>query len=307
MLNILISFLVLAVSLEAKILDFDIRPKGYNSSKYMGINILDSKEFVFDKFDGFKVSELSALAIQDKTLYVLSDRGYLFHFSFLVKDKKIKKFKPKKVFKLKNKKSKPLSAKNRDSEGMVIVDEKLLISFERKPRVESFSLKARKIKKHKIHKDLQKIKNYRSKNKALEALAYSEKYGLITAPELPLISESKEFHMLYSKDKRWSFKANGSITALEFMDKNNMLVLERSFDKTTRRRVITISKVYLDGCSNGVCNSEVLANLDSKDGWNIDNFEGLTKLSKSRYLMISDDNDSAFQKTLLVLFEVLDN
>ena len=84
-----------------------------------------------------------------------------------------------------------------------------------------------------------------------------------------------------------------------------MLVLERSFDNIMRRRITTLSKVYLDKCNDGLCKSVVLAKLDSKKGWNIDNFEGLTKISDNQYLMVSDDNDSMFQKTLLVLFEVL--
>ena len=205
MLNVLIAFIISAVMLEAKIIDFDIKPKNLNSSRYMDINILDSKEYVSSEFDGVKISELSALALNNDTLYILSDRGYLFHFALSIKDNKIKEFEVKKVFKLKNKKSELLSKKNRDSEGMVFVDDKLLISFERKPRVETFSLRAKKIKKNKIHKDLQKIKHYKSKNKALEALAYSEKYGVITAPESALKKEKKELSYIICKKKEVEF------------------------------------------------------------------------------------------------------
>ena len=41
-------------------------------------------------------------------------------------------------------------------------------------------------------------------------------------------------------------------------------------------------------------------------GWMIDNFEGLTRVAPHRYLMVSDDNDNFFQKTLLIYFEVKD-
>ena len=65
-------------------------------------------------------------------------------------------------------------------------------------------------------------------------------------------------------------------------------------------------RVHLDRCNKKrVCQSELLAKLDSIKGWHIDNFEGLCKVGKNRYLMISDDNGSLFQKTLLVLFEIM--
>lgn len=83
-------------------------------------------------------------------------------------------------------------------------------------------------------------------------------------------------------------------------------MLEREYDKKTLKGVIYLTKVYLDECNNGVCNSKQLAKLESKKGYKIDNFEGLTKVAKNRYLMVSDDNESKFQKTLLVLFEILD-
>ena len=182
----------------------------------------------------------------------------------------------------------------------------MLVSFERKHRVELFSLNAVKIKKIKIHKSLRDSENYESKNKGLESVAYSKRYGVITAPELPLKHEKRKYHTLYSKDKTWKFKAEGSITALEFMDENRVLVLLREFNEFTRKRVITLREVNLNKCQKRVCESKILATFDSSDGWRIDNFEGLTKVDKNKYLIVSDDNGSFFQKTLLVLFEVVD-
>ena len=287
-------------------LERKIIPKYLDSSRYMCINILDSKELKFDALNGIDVTELSALAYKDSTLYALSDRGYLYHFDIDIKNSKIKKLSLQKAFNLRNKDNKELKKKKRDSEGLVFLDNDLLISFERKHRVGLYSLNAMKIKKIKIHKSLRDIENYRSKNKGLEAVTYSKKYGVITAPELPLKHESKKYHILYSKDKSWKFKADGSITALEFIDKNRVLVLLREFNELTRKRVTTLCEVNLKKCKNSICESKILARLDSSQGWKIDNFEGLTKVAKNRYLIISDDNGSFFQKTLLVLFEIVD-
>ena len=286
--------------------EYRITPKDLGSSKYMHINILDSKELKFGAVDGIEVTELSALAYKDSTLYALSDKGYLYHFDIDMKNSKIQKLSLQKAFKLKNKSEKKLKKKKRDSEGLVFLGDDLLISFERKHRVELFSLNALRIKKIKINKNLRDIENYESKNKGLEAVAYSKKYGVITAPELPLKHENRKYHTLYAKDKTWKFKADGSITALEFIDKNRVLILQREFNKFTRKRVTTLCELNLKKCKKTICESKTLAQLDSSKGWKIDNFEGLTKVGKNRYLMISDDNGSFFQKTLLVLFEIVD-
>ncbi|MEN8303238.1 MAG: esterase-like activity of phytase family protein [Campylobacterota bacterium] len=288
------------------ILEHTITPKDLDSSKYMHINILDSKELKFEALDGIDVTELSALAYKDSTLYALSDKGYLYHFDIEIKNSKIKRLSLKKAFKLKKKSDKRLKKKKRDSEGLAFLDDELLISFERKHRVELFSLNGVKIKKVKINKSLRDIKNYESQNKGLESVAYSKKYGVITAPELPLKHENRKYHTLYAKDKTWKFKAEGSITALEFIDKERVLILLREFNDFTRKRVITLSAVNLYNCKKRVCASKTLARFDSSEGWKIDNFEGLTKVAKNRYLMVSDDNGSFFQKTLLVLFEIVD-
>jgi hypothetical protein len=89
------------------------------------------------------------------------------------------------------------------------------------------------------------------------------------------------------------------------MDDGNLLVLERSFTGILNPFVVTLKKVYLNQCRGDNCRYKVLAKMNSHKGWAVDNFEGLTKVEKNRYLMISDDNDNFFQKTLLIYFEVI--
>ncbi len=299
-------FLLIVVSslLYAQMISYDIKPSWLGSNQFMKINILDSKELVFGKFSGIEVCELSDLSYDSKTLYALSDRGYLYHFDIQLDQNNIKEVELKKAFKLKSKNEKALKKGKIDSEGMVYVDGSLVISFEHEPRVEQFSLDGNKEKSIKIDKNLRNIKKYQDENKALEAVAYNKKYGVVTAPEQPLRGENSKFHTLYGKNNTWEFPACGSITALEFMDENTILVLERDFSKKNLQFIVTLSKVHLDKCEKQRCESEVLATLDSKQGWKIDNFEGLTKVRENTFLMISDDNGMFFQKTLLVLFEL---
>ena len=255
------------------------------------IKILDTKEFKSVKIDGIKVTEISDLAFHDGILYGLSDQGFLYTFDLVIKDKKIIKIQPKTAVKLQP---------DGDAEGLKFVDGRLLVSFERKPRVEFFSLSGKREQKVKIAKKLRHIKNYRSKNKALEAVTYNKKYGVVTAPELPLKNKDICHHTIFTQRGNFDFKASGSITALEFIDDDKVLVLLRDYSYWTRRLVITLISVDF---SNGDVKS--MLQIDSRKDDNIDNFEGLTKISDNLYLMVSDDNESIFQKTLFVLFEIL--
>ena len=285
--------------------NYTITPTNTLQVKKQKIKILDAKELVFDRKKGIPFHEISDLAYDNGTLYGVSDEGYLYKFFIDFRNNKIYNLEYADVYVLKNKKAKRLKKKKRDAEGLALYKNNLLISFERKERINLYSKEGIKIKNIKIYPDLQKQKNYISKNKGLEAVAFNEKYGVVTAPELPLKITDKKYRTLYTRNNRFKFIASGSIVSLEFFDKNTILVLLRDFNYFTRRRVTTLLKVFLNNCTeNRICKSKVLAKLDSADGWRLDNFEGLTRIDKNRYLMVSDDNENIFQKTLLVLFEI---
>jgi len=108
---------------------------------------------------------------------------------------------------------------------------------------------------------------------------------------------------MYSTAKRWKFKASGKITAIEVMPDNKLLILEREFS-FLKGHHITLSSVDIMNCHQSLCKKKVLASLKSSDGWELDNFEGMTRLYDNVYVMISDDNANFMQKCLLVLFEV---
>jgi len=293
--------LFISILLHSQLLDYKVKPVLKDDTSVMGINILDSKELVFKNL---KTNELSALAYSHNRLYALSDFGYLHHFYIDLQNDKINSLKFLKSIRLKNKKGKVLKKKKSDSEGMVLVDNQLYISFERKPRVEVYTLNGQKVKNKKIQKKLRDIDNYKGKNKALESIAYNKTYGLLVAPELELIGENENYHTIYAKYKTYKFKSSGSLCALEFISDDEILALERDFYRFTRKMIITLTKIHLDECKGNICKSEQMAKLSTAEGWSLDNFEGLTKVGKNRYLMVSDDNDSFLQKTLLVLFEL---
>ena len=272
------------------------------------ITILDAKELCFHDKHGVAFEEISDITFVNGYFYFISDQGYLYKFFIKIKENKIKNLQYLDAYILKNKKMRQLRKKERDAEGLASYHGNLLISFERKQRVALYTTNAIKIKKIDIHKDLKKKSHYFSKNKGLESVAYNEKYGIITAPELPLQTTSRKYHTLYAKKRIFKFINNGeSIVSFVFSGKDTLLVLLRDFTYLTGRRITTLMKVHLDTCNKlRVCKSETLAKLDSADGWRLDNFEGLTSVDKNKFLMLSDNNGNILQKTLLVLFTIKD-
>jgi len=284
---------------------------------YQNIKILDQKRLSYSKISGVTFAELSDLAYDKKTkvLYMLSDKGSLFAFEADFSST-IDKLVPLFGVKLRNKRGKRFKKWKRDSEGMTLDGRgHLVISFEGKAKIAWFHKNSKHagnlIQKYKLPKILKKTNNYRSQNKSLEALAWHPKYGLLTATEWPLKQYHKKRQTIYAfSGKKWHFKAEpesrSAVVAMEVMDDGNILILERSYTDLFSPFIITLKKVYINRCKQGICQSRVLLKMNSHQGWKVDNFEGLAKVGKNRYVMISDDNENFFQKTLLIYFEVID-
>ncbi len=294
----------------------DITPDGVGS-RYMDIEILDQKLLSYSDISHQHFSEISDLAYdkRSKKLYMLSDQGILFDYKIIL-DKKIEELSPQGAVVLKNIGGKEFRRWRRDSEGMTIgYRDRLYISFEGRAKIGYFSRDGIMKKRYPLPPKLKNPKNYRSQNKSLEALAWHSKYGLLTATEWPLKRYKAKDQTIYSLyGREWHFKAesakSSAVVAMEVMDRDHILILERAYSGMMHPVIITLKKVWLDQCrGNGKikhdCKSRVLAQFDSSKGWHIDNFEGLTKVSKDRYLMVSDDNDNFYQRTLLIYFKVL--
>ncbi len=298
-LKFIITIILISLTLHADMKDYKITPET-KIDKNIHIKILDAKQLDFAD-----VHELSALAYVNQELYALSDKGVLYLFNCIIKDDKIQRIALREHYILKNKKLHEFKKKKSDSEGLAFYKKGFLISFERKNRVLYCSRKGVKIKNMPLNNTLKDNNNYQSPNKGLESVSFSKIYGLITIPELPLKNKNSNYHRLYGEHQVWKFQAKGAVTDIEFIDNTHLLVLLREYNYLNNRHITSLVEVNLEQCNTErVCQNRVLARLDSARGWHIDNFEGLTKVGKNRFLMVSDDNDSIFQKTLLVLFEI---
>jgi len=278
-----------------------------NSSKKK-ITILDEKSLSYPNKKSIPFAEISDISYNQKTkkLYMIGDKGnfYIFNASF---SDKIKKIEYLNAFKIKEKKK----VKKYDIEGLTHNNKgELYISFERHPRISKVSKKGYLSSNQKLTKELRAKKNYSGSNKIFEALAWHSKYGLLTAGEYPLYKKDKTKQTIYSiKGKKWHFKAqnhqNNAITAIEVMDDNNLLILERAYAGLSKPFVITLKKLYLNKCDKKRnCQSKVLASFNSYEGWAVNNYEGLAKVGKNRYLMVSDNNNKFFLTTQLIYFKV---
>jgi len=301
--------------LHAGISAINIAPH-LDNNRFMGIRILDQKKLSYGRIDGVKFAELSDVTYDKQTgiLYFVGDKGSLFSFQAKFTDK-IELLTPLDAKKLCNKKGKRFKKWKRDSEGLTLDGKrKLLISFEGKAKIGWFHKNSKKagclIKKYKLPKVLKQSKNYRSTNKSLESLAWHPHYGVLTATEWPLKKDDMKKQTIYAlSGKKWYFKAEpeakSAVVAMEVMDDGNLLVMERSFSGYFEPFIITLKKVMIRGCRQGsMCTTKVLAKMNSHKGWDVDNFEGLAKVGKHRYVIVSDDNENFFQKTLLLYFEV---
>ncbi len=308
-------FLLSLGFLNAGVFPINIAPST-KDHHFMGIKILDQRQLVFQNINGVKFSEISDLTYYPKNqkLFMISDEGNLFIFKAKFSNK-IELLEPKDAVKLRKRNAKKFKKWRKDSEGLTLDERgRLLISFEGRAKIGWFHKNSAQygqmIKQYRLPKELQDPKNYRSRNKSLEALAWHSKYGVLTAAEWPLKKYHKKRQTVYALNgKKWHFKAEpearSAISAIEVMDDGNLLVLERSYTGMLNPFVVTLKKVYLGKCKGGYCKTRVLAKMNSHEGWDVDNFEGLARVGKNRYVMISDDNDNIFQKTLLIYFEVL--
>ncbi len=325
-------FLILAFAfsgLFAKLIHFDISPKNRADIDYK-IKIENSYILDLNSVGGEKFFGISALAYDkdDSILYMLSDRSRLFAFKILIKDKKISSLKSLYAVRLKDRYGHKFFIKKSDSEGMSLVVDKegkksLLISFENNPRILEFDLKGKEIAKKernlddikrdlhlkKLPKELLDKRLYRGRNSMLESVTTTKKYGMITTAEFALKGTKTGYHGLYNQKGRICFikksNPNIAITELETIDDETLLAIGRDFDLFPSPDIyLSIYKISLNDIKRGICETRELLNASTKDGWILDNFEGVTRIKENLFLMVSDDNNNPFQKTILVLFSL---
>lgn len=311
--------LVSCSSLHSEVYEYTLPPDG-NGNHHMEITLQGSVGMKSARFNGLPVKELSGIAWDndEKLLYAVSDAGLLYHLKLTIKDKHLNDMKVVYATRLKNKGNKRLRGKFSDAEGLSLIngnngkpgDSVLIISFENRPRISRYSPHGEFLANISIPKYLKNRKNFRHTNKALESVTQHPVYGILTAAEYPLKKDSMKLQTLYaSTGKKWHFPAslpkNSAITGLETLPNGDILVLERAWSNIFTPITINLRQLELNNCNEkNECPTRNIAMLSGANGWLLDNFEGLAHYDGNQYLMISDNNHSPLQSTILVLLEV---
>jgi hypothetical protein len=257
------------------------------------------------------INGISALAWDqdEEILYAVTDRGWLHHLRPEFIDGELSEVRLLDSFQLRDKKDKKLGGKDRDSEGVHVLngdngkrgDSELLISFEQTPRILRFSAKGKQTGKVKLPKMLRKVGNYSAPNNALEAVTHHQEYGVLTIPQRAV----KQGHFLHAVDgRRWPYSMapvrGNEVVSLEVMENGGLLIMERAYSTGLfPKLVVTFRKGEVEADELKLT---TIAQLDAADGWTLDNFEGMSRHKDGHYFIVSDNNAKVFQRNLLYYF-----
>jgi hypothetical protein len=300
---------------------FDLLQDAPGGDRRQGVHLLGALHLSRAECAGLKLTELSGIAWDEdeQTLYAVNDQGSLFHLRLAFADGRLVGAHLVQALRLQGEGAQPLRRRDVDAEGLAVLNgddglrdnSELVVSFERWPRIERYRPDGRRIGVYRLPEALRSRETYAEPNQALEAVTVHPRFGILTAPERPLRSQPADQTYLYGLDgARWrhplAAAPASAIVAMEALPDGDVLVLERSFVSLLNPLVITLRRARLPPRSEPPPTAEIseVAEFSTAGGWLLDNFEGLTRHRDGRFLMVSDDNESSLQRTLLVYFEL---
>jgi hypothetical protein len=290
---------------------------------FMGIRLLGTLRLPDDKVDGLSLAGMSGLAWDEdeQILYALSDLGHVFHLRPLFEDGRLSDVEVLGAYRLKDVNGRSLVPPWKDSEGLIAIntdngikgDSELIVCFEVKQRIRRYIPDGKRLGEYPLPPPLQSIRNFANPNISLEAITLDPRWGVLIAPEWPLRTDSADDELkIYSSDGRYTWRyplypaAGSALVAMETLQDGSLLTLERAFVSVTRPLVIALRRTRLTDDHDSPLQVEDVAVFSTSQDWLLDNFEGLSAHRDHRFFIISDDNRSFLQSTLLVYFELLD-
>lgn len=267
--------------------------------------------------DGARLSQLSDLAWDERAglLYAISDKGFLFHLRPVLRDGLLVDVALVRALRLRELESdEPLQDRRADAEGLDLVVDggrtELLVSFERFPRIMRYRPDGRALGALHLPAALVDRDAYAHANRMLESVCRDADFGVLTMPEKPLLHEPPGYTRLFSLNGmswRYPVARDDRVVSLACLGDGEVLVLEGNFGSRFWRSHATLKRVRLAGVPpDAPLEPETLFALESSRGYQIDNFEGITRHRGRRFFLVSDDNDFFLQRTLLLYLELLD-
>lgn len=277
-------------------------PSGASAKPPATLEILGRLDVPAKGPGNFIISELSGLAwdADQQLLYAVSDRGELHHFRLKRTGAGIAAVEA--VF------STLLSAPGNQAGGRPLVnaeglaalnsengrplDSELLVAFEDGPAIARFTTGGRYLGAVELPAALGDPGRYAEKNSRLEAVAFDARHGILTGPEEALVGTPDDLHTIFaSSGAAWSFKTfqphRSNLKALDSLPNGALLVLERTRleaggNPTARLR-------YLDPADCQLVPLCTVTELEASPSAPLmDNFEGMTQLSDTEILLVTD-------------------
>lgn len=270
--------------------------------------ILDSVRVSEVGPDGDEISELSGLAWDEdeQLLYAVSDSGFIIHFRIAIEGDKLASVEPVLVAPLEEFEGNLLkftwslsnaeSVLARNSTNGKKSDTELVVALEDGPVIARFTPQGRFIKEIALPSPLGDPGAYSNDNKRLESVTELPAHGIMTAPEAPLLGEPEDVHTIYAEDgAAWRFKAiqpyQSVIKDVEHLPDGRLLILERTRDDSGGHSQAHLRLLDLKGCEAGsICPATEVA-VSNTEALAAD-FEGLTRISEDRFLMVTDEKAS---------------
>jgi hypothetical protein len=262
-------------------------------------------------------SELSGLAwdADEGRLYAVSDRGWLVWLEPRFEEGALVGITRTAGYALSAATGEPLK-RPVDAEGLVLEhgnngipgDSRLVVSFETPARVARHDIRGRELERLPLPAELADRKAYQSSNNALEAIAASAA-GLVASPQRPLRSQRQDRLTLHelAGTSVWTYPPRdagySSLSDLAALPDGRLLALERVYRGIFSPLVIALERFSLPADAGEIV-PETVVEFSSATGFRVDNFEGLAVVDQQHVFLVSDDNQSAWQRTLLLYLEI---
>jgi hypothetical protein len=288
---------------------------------HMGIRLLGTLRLPDNKISGLTLAGISALAWDqdEQILYALSDLGRVFHLRPRIENDYLIDAEILGVHRLQDVNGRALVKPWKDAEGLTVRhadngvrgDTELIVCFEVKQRIRRYTATGKRLGGYELPAALNSIERFARPNTALEAITWHPRWGILVAPERPLRGEpGNEVKIYQLNGNYWRYPlypaSGSSLVAMETLADGSLLTLERAFTSLTRPLIISLRRTTLPIDDTQPLTVEDVAVFDTSQGWLLDNFEGLTQHRDNRFFIVSDDNRSFLQSTLLVYFELLE-
>lgn len=284
------------------------------------LRVLGLLELPSRTVNDLRFAGLSGLAWDDDdgVLYALSDLGALFGLRPVFRDGRLADVSLVSAAPLlRSDGSHRLRHWQADGEGLDITngrngrrgDAELIVSFEGEPpRIARYRPDGTFVREEPLPAALRDSRSYRSTNKTLESICLHPRLGLVTTPERQRRDDPEGRARLHAlAGPSWTYpRLAGGVVALECLPDGDVLLLERDFQPTRLRTVITLRRLRLPRRGNEITDITPIAALDSDTGLKLDNFEGLARHRGNRFFLVSDDNDVFLQRTLLLYVEIVE-